>query len=72
MKEPMNLRSETPRPHLAAPRAPARSEMNYREGRPDLPLYDVLECLHEAPDETDDSPDPSAGLPRTALKSRLD
>lgn len=42
--------------------------MNYREGRPDLPLYDVLECLDEWADEADDSPD----APRTPLRSRLD
>lgn len=53
------LSPNRPRPYMSAPRPPARSEMNYRDGRPHVELYEVLEALDEWIDDPDDPRDPS-------------
>lgn len=63
MAERIDFGSDRPQRHRSAPRLPARSEMNYRDGRPDLELYDVLEALHEGSDEPDDGSGLSRGSP---------
>lgn len=56
MTERTHIHSDRPGRHVSAPRPPERSEMNYRHGRPDLELYDLLEALHEGADDPGDMP----------------
>lgn len=54
MTERIEPRPDQARRHGSAPRPPSRSEMNFRDGRPDLELYDVVDALHECSDDSED------------------